>query len=204
MVELAKGKAEKENLSNIEHSVASINDLSAFESGSQDVVTSNFGLMFTEDLPGALAEIHRVLRPGGHMVATVWEQNSLMTVCGATMVYLLGEAPPPPPLNPLSMKDPDVVDPKLSAAGFLPAVGHNSTLPLDFVMDASDPKTYKVICLPIKPKIDELQEAAEEGVDVYADAQRDVKEFCESEQFIDSGNLCISGIYRILLVSKPA
>ena len=44
-----------------------------FEDESFDAVVSQFGLMFFEDRPKALAEMMRVLAPGGWMAVAVWE-----------------------------------------------------------------------------------------------------------------------------------
>eukprot|EP01052_Picozoa_sp_SAG31_P048058 SAG31_NODE_9882_length_1216_cov_2.336616_1_plen_89_part_00 len=83
--------------------------------------------MFTEDFPGSLAEIHGILRPGGLLVGTVWEQFGLLPLIGQTMTAVLGEPPPPPPINPLSLKDKEVVDSALAAAGFTTLGRHNGT-----------------------------------------------------------------------------
>ncbi|MGF1631720.1 MAG: methyltransferase domain-containing protein [Kiloniellaceae bacterium] len=44
-----------------------------FGDGSFDVVASQFGLMFFEDRVKALAEMGRVLRPGGRLTVAVWD-----------------------------------------------------------------------------------------------------------------------------------
>jgi ubiquinone/menaquinone biosynthesis C-methylase UbiE len=44
-----------------------------FEDGTFDAVTCQFALMFFEDRPAALAEMHRVLRPGGRLAVSVWD-----------------------------------------------------------------------------------------------------------------------------------
>ena len=44
-----------------------------FEAGSFDAATSQFALMFFEDRPAALAEMLRVLKPGGRLVVAVWD-----------------------------------------------------------------------------------------------------------------------------------
>lgn len=44
-----------------------------FPDGSVDLVVSQFGLMFFPDKPKALREVHRVLRPGGSCIISVWE-----------------------------------------------------------------------------------------------------------------------------------
>lgn len=48
-----------------------------FEDASFDRVSSNGVLHHTPDMPGALREIHRVLRPGGEAVVIVYNRNSL-------------------------------------------------------------------------------------------------------------------------------
>ncbi len=44
-----------------------------FASDAFDAVVSQFGLMFFEDKPAAVAEMWRVLRPGGRLVVAVWD-----------------------------------------------------------------------------------------------------------------------------------
>ena len=44
-----------------------------FADQSFDAVVSQFGLMFFTDRRQALREMHRVLKPGGHMVVAVWD-----------------------------------------------------------------------------------------------------------------------------------
>ena len=44
-----------------------------FDTGTFDAVTSQFALMFFEDRPAALAEMLRVLRPGGWLAVAVWD-----------------------------------------------------------------------------------------------------------------------------------
>lgn len=59
-----------------------------FEDDSFDAVVSQFSLMFFEDRPAALAEMRRVLRPGGRLAVAVWD--SLENTPGyAAMVTLL-------------------------------------------------------------------------------------------------------------------
>src|SRR3546814_5610250 len=54
-------------------------------SASFDRVTCRFGLMFVSDVPAALAEVRRVLKPGGRAGFLVWgplENNALFQEIG--------------------------------------------------------------------------------------------------------------------------
>jgi ubiquinone/menaquinone biosynthesis C-methylase UbiE len=44
-----------------------------FADGSFDAIVCSFGLMFVPDKPRALAEMRRVLRPGGTLLLTTWD-----------------------------------------------------------------------------------------------------------------------------------
>ncbi len=68
---LAQQYAREEGLSNVEFRLADAQAL-PFPDRSFDRVTSRFGAMFFADLPKALHESRRVLRPGGRLVWLVW------------------------------------------------------------------------------------------------------------------------------------
>ena len=53
-----------------------------------DVVTTGYGLRNVPDLPGALAEIHRVLRPGGLLLSLDFNRPSNAVVRGVYLTYL--------------------------------------------------------------------------------------------------------------------
>jgi predicted O-methyltransferase YrrM len=54
-------------------SLLDMTDLSSVASGSFDLVTISLGLyLVPDDLPATLAAVARVLKPGGHCIATVW------------------------------------------------------------------------------------------------------------------------------------
>jgi demethylmenaquinone methyltransferase/2-methoxy-6-polyprenyl-1,4-benzoquinol methylase len=53
-----------------------------------DVVTTGYGLRNVPDLRGALAEIHRVLRPGGLMLSLDFDRPANRVVRGVYLGYL--------------------------------------------------------------------------------------------------------------------
>ncbi len=70
-LKIAEGRAEQRGLKNIRFQVGDVHSL-PFDDESFDRVTSRLGLMFFADLPKALREIRRVLKPGGRFTAVAW------------------------------------------------------------------------------------------------------------------------------------
>lgn len=64
--------------------------------GAFDAVTCRFGIMFVPDAPGALAEVRRVLKPGGRAAFMVWgprADNALFAAVGGAVEDRLGPDP---------------------------------------------------------------------------------------------------------------
>jgi demethylmenaquinone methyltransferase/2-methoxy-6-polyprenyl-1,4-benzoquinol methylase len=59
-----------------------------FESARFDVVTTGYGLRNVPDLPAAIAEIHRVLVPGGRLLSLDFNRPENAVVRGASLAYL--------------------------------------------------------------------------------------------------------------------
>lgn len=73
-----------------------------FESGSMDSIVSRFCLMFLPEIPKAVAEIARVLKPGGYIAAAVWsspEQNPFIRI-PMDVIKTIMPLPPPDPEAP--------------------------------------------------------------------------------------------------------
>lgn len=63
--------AESQQPLGVGYEVAAFEDLSMLETASFDRVVSFMALMDGADLAGAMAELHRVLRPGGHLMFSI-------------------------------------------------------------------------------------------------------------------------------------
>jgi ubiquinone/menaquinone biosynthesis C-methylase UbiE len=70
-LKVARERATKRGLPNVEHMQADVHAL-PFADASFDRVTSRLGVMFFVDLPKALSEMHRVLRPSGRVALLAW------------------------------------------------------------------------------------------------------------------------------------
>jgi SAM-dependent methyltransferase len=98
MMSLAEELARKRGLTNVEFREASAESL-PFPDESYDVLTCRFGIMFFPDLPRALRECLRVLKPGGRVVFVAWgkkEQPFFFTTAGIVLKHV----PVPPPPDP--------------------------------------------------------------------------------------------------------
>ncbi|HEY5170337.1 MAG TPA: methyltransferase domain-containing protein [Acidimicrobiia bacterium] len=75
MLAAAQANATARGLRNVELRECGVDAL-PFDDASFDTISCRFGLMFFPDLPGAVAEILRVLRPGGRLSTAVWAESA--------------------------------------------------------------------------------------------------------------------------------
>src|SRR5258708_20609382 len=100
MLAAAGANAAARNLTNVELRECGVDAL-PFQDASFDTISCRFGLMFFPDIPASVAELVRVLRPGGRVSAAVRAQPATTpwpTIPMAETNTPL--APPPPPPNP--------------------------------------------------------------------------------------------------------
>lgn len=86
---------------------------------SQDVVLSNFALVFTHDPAEALADAARVLSPGGRLVFNAWVPGSTMDAMIDAGMQVLADAGGPrlPPPDRVAWHEPAAVEGLLAATG---------------------------------------------------------------------------------------
>src|SRR6266567_25815 len=102
MMVLAEELARKKGLTNIEFREANAESL-PFADETYDVLTCRFGIMFFPDLPKALRECLRVLKPGGRAAFVAWgkkEQPFFTTTAGIILKHVPVPPPPPDPDGP--------------------------------------------------------------------------------------------------------
>jgi ubiquinone/menaquinone biosynthesis C-methylase UbiE len=86
-LEIAEERAAQRGFTNVTFQQADAHDL-PFADNSFDCITSRLGVMFFSDLPRALGEMHRVLKPGGRATLLVWgpmQQPYFDTTIGAVL-----------------------------------------------------------------------------------------------------------------------
>jgi enediyne biosynthesis protein CalE5 len=101
MLEAARRKAAALKLSNITFKTGDVTTL-PFEAASFDAITTRFCLMFLPEIPKAVAEIARILKPNTWVAAAVWsapEKNPYLKI-PIDVIKQFIELPPPDPAAP--------------------------------------------------------------------------------------------------------
>ncbi|GAB3835595.1 class I SAM-dependent methyltransferase [Hymenobacter jeollabukensis] len=97
MLAVARDKAADRGISNYETVACDVCEL-PFDDETFDAVSCRFGFMFFPDMLLAAREMHRVLKPGGRLAASVWgvpAQNAwITTIMGTIGRHLQLPAPP--------------------------------------------------------------------------------------------------------------
>ncbi|MCC6600530.1 MAG: class I SAM-dependent methyltransferase [Crocinitomicaceae bacterium] len=98
MLDIARENAAKRGIGNAEFVVCDVCEL-PFSDNSFDAISCRFGYMFFPDMLLATKEMFRVLKPGGRMVAAVWdspEKNFWVTAIAGVINSIMQIAPPAP------------------------------------------------------------------------------------------------------------
>jgi len=119
-LKIAAERATQRGLSNVTFQQADAHQL-PFANNSFDRITSRLGVMFFSDLPRALSEIRRVLKPAGRAILLVWgpmDQPYFQTTIGTILRMLPGVAAPASGRKMFALGDNGVLSHALRQAGF--------------------------------------------------------------------------------------
>lgn len=141
MLEVEADNAARRGISNFETRACDAGDL-PFADDTFDSVTCRFGFMFFPDIPGYLAEMVRVAKPGAHISSAVWagpQGNLWATTILGTIGAHVDLPPPDPDLPSLFPCAPDGFMRSTYAAGGLHHVAERDVLG-EFVFES--PQQY--------------------------------------------------------------
>ncbi len=118
MIERLRGHVMRSHLSNLEARLMNGQELD-FENDSFDAAVSMFGVFLFDDRARGLAEMFRVIVPGGRALISSWAPREQNTIIGAGMNAMRAVLPDlPRPKGPLPTQRPEVCVAELEAAGF--------------------------------------------------------------------------------------
>jgi SAM-dependent methyltransferase len=135
MVGIAAENAAQQGITTMRFAEADAGAL-PFPNTSFDRVTCRFGVMYFSDVPRALREVRRVLRPGGRAVFAVWGPLEQIDYLTSTLSVLLRYHPSPPPApdpetpHPLKFARAGTLSAALRAAGFAAVREETRIVPL--------------------------------------------------------------------------
>ena len=128
---IAQERAAQRGLANTRFEPADAHDL-PFADNCFDRITSRLGVMFFSDLPRALREMHRVLKPGGSATLLVWspmEQPYFDTTIGTVLRMLPGAVIPESGRRMFALGRDGLLAQTLRDCGFSSAEGRLVTVP---------------------------------------------------------------------------
>ena len=122
MLAALERRAPAAGISNIEIHELDMHDLRGIADDSVDAVTFAFALMFSPEPVKAVREAWRVVRPGGVMRLTVWDEPDrnpfFTTMLGSLTQVLRTPAPAPNQPGPFALSAPGALEAVLASAGW--------------------------------------------------------------------------------------
>jgi ubiquinone/menaquinone biosynthesis C-methylase UbiE len=165
---IAEERATQRQLSNVRFQQADAHDL-PFPESSFDRITSRLGVMFFADLPRALSEIHRVLKPCGRAVLLAWgpmEQPYFETTIGAVLRALPGAKLPESATKMFAFGRSGILSQRLIDAGFTTADEKIVTRPWSWPGDPEDVWAYfQEVAVPFAPLLKSVPQELRNKVD---------------------------------------
>jgi len=192
MVDVTRRKAQAAGVDNLEARVMDMEEID-FPDASFDAVTCRWGFMFPPDPVKAMAESRRVLRPGGRLVAAVWDvpaRNPWLS----NIPQAVNQVQPAPPADPdapgpFRLAEAGRLETLLRQAGF--ASVEVEQLPFVHVFDSLEAWwSYSVeLAAPIRARFLALGAADRERAKQIAFAAAE-KSRSDGEYRLAAANLC--------------
>jgi ubiquinone/menaquinone biosynthesis C-methylase UbiE len=153
-LQVARERARRRGLGNIAFLQADVHQL-PFPDGSFDRAVSRFGVMFFSDLPRALCELHRVLKPGGRTSHLAWgslRQAYFETTVGVVLKMMPELSLPASARGMFQFGEPGTLTARLRAAGFTEIEERTERVPWNWPGTPEELWAYfQDVTIPFKP-----------------------------------------------------
>ena len=140
-----------------------------FPDATFDCITSRLGVMFFADLPRALGELHRVLKPGGRMAILAWgpmKQPYFETMIGTLLQTIPGAEVPVAACAMFKFGDPQVLGEAASKAGFVDVKARLASVPWNWPGTAAELWSYfQDVTVPFRALIEKIPEERRSEID---------------------------------------
>jgi ubiquinone/menaquinone biosynthesis C-methylase UbiE len=158
-LKIAAERAHQRGLTNMNFEVADVHHL-PFPDAGFDLVTSRCAVMFFSDLPRALGEMRRVLKPGGRVALLAWGplDQPYFQSTGQVIMRHTGATLPPAAQQIVKFGEPGTLTAALTAAGFREVKEELRTVP--WVWPASIEELweyFKVATVPFRTLLDQVR-----------------------------------------------
>ena len=157
-LKIAAERAKERGLTNIRFERADVHEL-PYSEGEFDLITCRYGAMFFRDLPRALREMRRVLRPGGRVAFAAWgafDQPYFQTTVQVVMRHT-GAKIPPGATAMFKFARSGTLARVLSEAGFADAGDEVRTVPWVWTESVEECWAYfQAVSVPLRPLLDKV------------------------------------------------
>jgi len=160
LLDIAAKRARDKNLLNVVTQRADAHHL-PFADQSFDLATCRFGVMFFSDSQRALAELHRVLKPGARACFVAWgpmEQPYWQSTMKIVHRHVGGSMLPPGGSDPFRFSAPGALSKVLNSAGFHEVEESTQNLPWTWPGDAEEVFEYAwAVAAPFRPMLERVR-----------------------------------------------
>lgn len=178
LLEIAAERARNKQLSNFAIQQADAHQL-PFEDGSFDLATCRFGVMFFTDVPLALTELRRVLKPEARACFAVWgsiEQPYWQSTMGIAHRHVGGAILPPGGADPFRFSTVGSLSEVLRVTGFREVEEKTQNQPWIWTGDAEEAFEYAcAVAAPFRPMLERV--SPEQWPAVRAEAKAAIERF---------------------------
>mmetsp|Transcript_6457 Transcript_6457/g.11516 ORF Transcript_6457/g.11516 Transcript_6457/m.11516 type:complete len:731 (-) Transcript_6457:73-2265(-) len=207
MVHIAKAHMKTLGLKNADVQVVNMEHLERFSDNSFDVVTCSYGLTFCQRPDLALAEVHRVLKPGGTFVTTVWESVATERISRQIMNQILeyGNPSSEPIIDPVALSQPRLLEQHIFDAKLAIIHVDHGEYPIMIPDVESLEEAFKLMALPIYHNLTHLEVSGEcpDAFEKAKDAFRKIVEAGDIISLKEDGTLVTApNRFKLVVASR--